>query len=49
MRAGRSRYLAGGDQFRSVVPRPRMLYLPNARFTTTPTPETAYAVVAVDR
>lgn len=25
------------------------LYLPNARFTTTPTPETTYAVVAVDR
>jgi len=25
------------------------LYLPNARFTTTPTPQTAYAVVAVDR
>ncbi|WP_405815173.1 superoxide dismutase [Streptomyces sp. NBC_01390] len=25
------------------------LYLPNARFSTTPTPETTYAVVAVDR
>ncbi|GAA3781002.1 SMP-30/gluconolactonase/LRE family protein [Streptomyces phyllanthi] len=25
------------------------LYLPNARFTTTPTPDTTYAVVAVDR
>lgn len=25
------------------------LYLPNARFTTTPTPETTYTVVAVDR
>ncbi|MFE7767710.1 superoxide dismutase [Streptomyces sp. NPDC057438] len=40
---------AGFDVPTTAAAHGRRLYLPNARFTTTPTPDTAYAVVAVKR
>ncbi|EKX61284.1 twin-arginine translocation signal domain-containing protein [Streptomyces ipomoeae] len=40
---------AGFDVPTTVAAYQGRLYLPNARFTTTPTPDTAYAVVAVER
>jgi sugar lactone lactonase YvrE len=40
---------AGFDVPTTAAAHGNRLYLPNARFTTTPTPDTAYAVVAVKR
>ncbi|WP_416070221.1 SMP-30/gluconolactonase/LRE family protein, partial [Streptomyces scabiei] len=40
---------AGFDVPTTAAAHGSRLYLPNARFTTTPTPDTAYAVVAVKR